>query len=379
MNMTTETKAEQNFIKRVLITVSIVLLMLLFVILIYLAIDVVLLVFAAVLLAIFLHGLANLLGRYTKLSEGWSVLLVSLILLAILAGAISLLAPSVAEEIRHLRDELPRSAQQVSTYISQFGWGRTIIEQMPSMDEVIRKVDASSVATSVGGYFSSTLGAIANFFIVILLAIYLAIEPRFYARGFAKLFPKKSRSRTYEVLAEIGDTLSWWLVGKAASMLFIGLLTWIGLSILGVPLAFTLGLIAGLLSFIPNFGPIFSAVPAILLGFIDSPIKALYVLILFVVVQIIESNIVTPMIERRTVELPPALTIIAQITLGVLIGGLGLVLATPLLAVIMVLVQTVYIQDVLGDRETEVNEKSEVDNHAKAQKRSEIEISNANR
>ncbi|HEY0657505.1 MAG TPA: hypothetical protein VGD05_03480, partial [Pyrinomonadaceae bacterium] len=99
--MTTETKAEQNFIKRVLITVSIVLLMLLFVILIYLAIDVVLLVFAAVLLAIFLHGLANLLGRYTKLSEGWSVLLVSLILLAILAGAISLLAPSVAEEIRH--------------------------------------------------------------------------------------------------------------------------------------------------------------------------------------------------------------------------------------------------------------------------------------
>lgn len=377
MNMTTETKAEQTFTKRVLITVSIVLLMLLFVILLYLAMDVVLLVFAAVLLAIFLHGLANLVRRYTKLSEGLSVLLVSLVLLAILAGAISLLAPSVAEEVRNLRDELPRSAQQVSAYISQFGWGRTIIEQMPSADEVIQKADASSVATRVGGYFSSTLGAIANFFIVILLAIYLAIEPRFYARGFAKLFPIKSRPRAYEVLAEIGDTLSWWLVGKAASMIFIGLLTWIGLSILGVPLAFTLGLIAGLLSFIPNFGPIFSAVPAILLGFIDSPIKALYVLILFVIVQIIESNLVTPMIERRTVELPPALTILAQLALGVLIGGLGLVLATPLLAVVMVLVQTVYIQDVLGDRDTEVNEKSGEDiqrKDAKAQRREEIEI-----
>jgi len=358
IKMISETQFERSFTKRVLITVSIVLLMLLFVVLLYLAIDVVLLVFAAILLAVFLHGLANLVQRYTKLSEGLSVLLVSLILLAILAGAISLLAPSVAEEVRHLRDELPRSAQQASAYISQFGWGRTIIEQMPSTDEVIQKIDASSVATRVGGYFSSTLGAVANFFIVILLAIYLATEPRFYSRGITKLFPKNARPRVHEVLAEIGDTLSWWLVGKVASMIFIGLLTWIGLSILGVPLAFTLGLIAGLLSFIPNFGPIFSAVPAILLGFIDSPINALYVLILFVIVQIIESNVVTPMIERRTVELPPALTIVAQLALGVLIGGLGLVLATPLLAVLMVLVQTVYIQDVLGDKPDNLPEES---------------------
>ena len=346
-----------SFTKRVLIIVGIVTFVAVFVWLFTYVFDVILLLFAAVLLAIFLRGLADLTRRYTRLSEGLSVMLVSLVLLAILAGAISLLAPSVAEEVRHLRDELPRSAQQASAYISQFGWGRTLIEQMPSTDEAMQKVDTSSLLTSVGGYFSSTLGAIANFFIVILLAIYLAVEPRFYARGITKLFPKNVRPRAYEVLAEIGDTLSWWLIGKVASMIFIGLLTWIGLYILGVPLSFTLGLIAGLLSFIPNFGPILSAVPAILLGFIDSPIKALYVLILFVIVQIIESNVVTPMIERRTVELPPALTIITQLALGVLIGGLGLVLATPLLAVVMVLVQMVYIQDVLGDRDTEVNEK----------------------
>jgi len=132
--------------------------------------------------------------------------------------------------------------------------------------------------------------------------------------------------------------------------LFIGLLTWIGLSILGVPLALTLGLIAGLLSFIPNFGPIMSAVPAILLAFIDSPISALYVLILFIVVQLIESNLVTPLIERRTVELPPVLTIVAQLALTILFGAVGLILATPILAVVMVLVQTLYIQDVLGDK-----------------------------
>ncbi len=139
-------------------------------------------------------------------------------------------------------------------------------------------------------------------------------------------------------------------------MLFIGVLTWIGLSVIGVPLALTLGLIAGLFSFVPNFGPILSAVPAILLAFVDSPTSALYVLILFVVVQLIESNLVTPLIERRTVELPPVLTIFAQLALTILVGAVGLILATPILAVVMVLVQTIYIQDVLGDKDTEVNE-----------------------
>lgn len=357
--MISTTESNREFTKRVLIIVAIVMLAVILVWMLTYIFDVVLLLFAGILLAIFLRGLADLSRRYTRLSEGLSVLLVSLILLVILGGAIALLAPSVAEQVRHLRDELPKSAQQVSTYISQFGWGRAIIEQMPSTDEIMQKVDAATVLSRVGGYFSSTVGALGNFFIVILLAIYLATEPRFYAEGLTKLFPKGMRLRTHEVLAEIGDTLSWWLIGKVASMLFIGLLTWVGLYILGVPLSLTLGLIAGLLSFIPNFGPIFSAVPAILLGFIDSPIKALYVLILFIIVQIIESNVVTPMIERRTVELPPALTIIAQLALGVLIGGLGLVLATPLLAFIMVLVQMVYIQDVLGDKDTEVNEKND--------------------
>ena len=349
---------ERNkFVKRVLIVVGIVTFVWVALQIIPSIFDVILLSFAGILVAIFLRGLADLTRRYTKLSEGLSVLLVAVLLLAILGGAIALLAPSVAEQGRHLRDELPKSAQRVSAYISQFSWGRTLIDQMPSTDDIKEKVDASTVLTSVGGYFSSTLGALGNFFVMILLAIYLAVEPQFYAHGLTKLFPIKIRPRVHEILTAIADTLSWWLIGKVASMLFIGTLTWIGLWILGVPLSLTLGLIAGLLSFIPNFGPIISAVPAILLGFIDSPIKALYVLILFIIVQIIESNVVTPMIERRTVELPPALTIIAQLALGILLGAVGLILATPLVAVIMVLVQMVYIQDVLGDRDVEAEEK----------------------
>jgi predicted PurR-regulated permease PerM len=354
----------QNFTRRVLTVVGIVALTILLVWALMYVFDVILFLFAAILLAIFLRGLADLLNRYTRLSEGWSVLVVSLILLLVFAGAIALLAPNVAEQVKQLRDKIPVSVQKASEYISQFGLGRTLLEQLPNQEELqarISNIDVSSLLTRVGGYFSSTVGAIGNFFITILIAIYLATEPRLYARGITKLFPVSARPRVYEVLARIGDTLAWWLIGKAASMLFIGVLTWVGLWILDVPLSLTLGLIAGLLSFIPNFGPIFSAIPAILLGFVDSPVKALYVLILFIVVQIIESNVVTPYIERRTVELPPALTIVTQLALGILIGGLGLVLATPLLAVVMVLVQAVYIEDVLGDRETDINEKQDAE------------------
>jgi predicted PurR-regulated permease PerM len=355
--MNSEIISRTTYVQKVLIAVGIAFLAYLFYLLFFSIFDVILLIFAAVLLAIFLRGVADLVNRYTKISEGLSVLLASFLLLAILAGAIALLAPSVAEQARHLRQELPISAQKASNFISQYSWGRTLIAQLPSTDEVMAKIDAASVLSRVGGYFSSTLGALGNFFITILLAIYLASEPKFYAHGFTKLFPIPKRPRVLEILGGINDTLRWWLIGKVASMIFIGVLTWIGLSILGVPLALTLGLIAGLLSFIPNFGPILSALPAMLLAFIESPISAVYVLGLFVGVQIIESNLVTPLIERETVELPPALTIVFQLALGVLIGGLGLVLATPLLALLMVVIQMVYVQDILGDRDTEVNEK----------------------
>lgn len=352
--------SERTYIQKVLIAVGIVLFTYLLYQLFFSVFDIILLVFASVLLAVFLRRLADLVNRYTKLSETWSVLLVSILLVSILAGVIVLLAPNVAEQGKHLRDELPNSFQKVKDFISQYNWGKTIIEQLPTSDELgnrLKNIEPSSVFSRVGGYFSSTVGAVGNVFITVMLAIYLAMEPRFYSGGLLKLFPIRIRPRVDEILSAIGETLSWWLLGKVASMIFIGVLTWIGLSILGVPLALTLGLIAGLLSFIPNFGPIFSAVPAILLAFIESPIKAVYVLGLFVIVQLIESNVVTPIIERETVELPPALTILFQLVLGVLIGGLGLVLATPLLAVLMVLVQMVYIQDILGDKNTEVVEK----------------------
>jgi len=340
----------KNYVQRVLIAVAIVCLAILVLAAIYFTFDILLLIFAAALLAIFMRGLADILRRWIPIGEGWLVLIVAVLLLAIVAGAVALLAPSVAEQVRVLRVEVPRSAQQAGEFISRYSWGQTLLAQLPSADEVMAKIDASSMLTSVGGFFSSTIGAVGNVFVTVLLGIYLASEPRFYSEGMTRFFPLTKRKRAAEVLNTMYHTLRWWLIGKVGSMIFIGILTWIGLSILGVPLALTLGLIAGLLSFIPNFGPIISAIPALLLAFIDSPISAVYVLGLYVGVQLIESNVVTPIIERETVELAPALTIVFQLVLGAMIGGLGLVLATPLLAIVVVVVKMVYLEDVLGDK-----------------------------
>lgn len=342
---------EYSYVNKVLIAIGLILLAIMLLLLVYFTIDVLLLIFSAVLIAIFLRGLAIPVASRLRIGEGWAVILVSMLLVLVLAGGISMLAPSVAEQVQILRIKLPESAREVTQYIDQFGWGQAITRSLPTPDEIKEKIDAGQIISGVGGVFSSTVGAVGNFFVVVLLAIYIAAEPKLYSNGFVRLFPVPSRRRVKDVLDNAGETLGWWLIGKIASMVFIGLLTWVGLSIMGVPLALTLGLIAGLLSFIPNFGPIMSAVPAVLLAFIYSPITAAYVIALFIGVQLIESNLVTPFIERKTVELPPALTIIFQLVFAITLGSLGLILATPLLAMLMIFIQMIYLEDILGDRE----------------------------
>ena len=356
--MVNEKASQPTYAERVLIVIGLVVATCLFLALLYFLFDVLLLIFAAVLLAIFIRGLAHLLRKVVNLSESWRVLIVSFIFVFLITTAVILLSPNVVEQIGELREQLPSSAEHAAGYLSQFSWGKAIIDQMPTIGDFMDTISSFRFLSNIGGIFSSTMGAIGNFFIVILLSLYFSFEPKLYISGLIRLFPIRARDRAAEIFDAISETLWWWLIGKAGSMLFIGVLTWIGLSILGVPLALTLGLLTGLLSFIPNFGPILSAIPSLLLGFIISPMTALYVLILYIVVQLIESNVVTPLIERKTIALPPALSIMFQIGLAVLVGGLGLVLATPILAVIIVVVEMVYIQEILGDREaTELQEK----------------------
>ncbi len=337
--------------KKVLVVVAVLALASLLLFLIFSAFHILLLVFASVLLAIFLCGLADLLGRFIPADQKWLVLLVLFLIAVFIAGALSLLAPHVADQLHDLREKLPESARSAGVYISQFGWGQAIMSDLPSIDDIGEQISTTGMIKQVGGMFSTTAGVVTGLLVMVLLAVYFALEPAYYISGIKRLVPINRRERAGEVMEEIRRILTWWLIGKACSMFVVGLLTWLGLTLLGIPLALTLALLAGLLSFVPNFGPIAAAIPAVLLAFVNSPKSALYVILLYLGVQFLESNIITPMIQRNTIKLPPGLTMTFQLMLGLLVGTLGLVLATPLLAVILVVVQMIYIQDLLGDGE----------------------------
>jgi predicted PurR-regulated permease PerM len=221
--------------------------------------------------------------------------------------------------------------------------------------------------SGAAGVFSTTLGFLVDVVVVLFVGFYLAVQPDLYKNGFLRLVPHAGRIRTSEVLDEIALTLRWWLLGRTCAMVAIAVTTALGLWLLSVPLALILGILAGVLNFVPNIGPLISAVPALLLSLTQSPVLAAYVAALYVGIQFVESYLVTPLVQQHTVSMPPALTITAQVFMGVLFGGLGLLLATPLTAALLVAVHRLYVEDVLESptivRPTSTENASEITFH----------------
>jgi predicted PurR-regulated permease PerM len=204
--------------------------------------------------------------------------------------------------------------------------------------------------SKIAGIFSTAFGAVGSFLIVLVLGVYFAAEPKTYVNGTARLFPEEHRGRVCEAFGHTGHALRWWLIGRIAAMAAVGVLTFIGLMILGVPFAFVLALLNMLLDFIPNIGPLIAAIPAIMVGLSQDAMTALWVAVLYLVVQSLEGFLITPYIQQRIVSLPPALLLAAQLVMGAGFGILGLLLAPPLAVVAMVLVQMLYLRDVLGEQ-----------------------------
>lgn len=288
-----------------------------------------LLLFVAVLLAVGLNAPAALLARHTPVSYGWWLLIVILVMAAALAATSWAVAPAVAMQADEVRARVPELLELAESRLGQYQWGRDLLESNPGVGDV---ASSRGLWTGLAGAFSTTFGALANLVLILFVGLYLAVEPGLYQRGLLFLVPEDSRARVRALLTECGSVLRHWLFGTLLSMSIIGVLTFIGLTLLGVPLALILALIAALFAFVPNIGPVLAAVPAVLLSLLDGPRLALYVALLYIGVQTVESYLITPFIQRRTVSLPPALTITAQFLLGIMAGGLGLFVATPLAA-----------------------------------------------
>ncbi|WP_405229498.1 AI-2E family transporter [Lentisalinibacter sediminis] len=301
--------------------------------------------FSALLVALLLDGLAYLLMRLVPVPATLArLMVVALLGLAILAFFL-LAGPRFSEQASELADRLPAAIDQVRDAVSH-----------PPLQTPIENLDPGALAPSgkdivagITGVFSTVFTLIANIAAILVIGLYLALQPRIYVRGVLHLVPENRRERAREILFSLGHALRWWLVGRFASMAGVGLLTTLGLWLIDMPLALVLGVIAGLFSFVPYIGPITSIVPALLIALTESLPMALWVTMVYVAVQFIEGNFLTPLIQRRAVSLPPAVLLLAQFALGLFYGLFGVLLATPLAIAVIVLVQMLWVQSVVGE------------------------------
>jgi predicted PurR-regulated permease PerM len=333
------------FVGRVLTTTSIVIALLLLVTLLWVGREVLLMMFAGMLLAVLLRFASNALAEYTGLGDRWSISLVLLltITLAVLAGLFA--GPGIAEEFKQLQSGLGESIGDVRSRFEETRIGAWVIDNAPEMnDDEIRQLWAR-----VGGFSATAFGALSGVMIVIFVGVFFAYNPGLYLSGMLRLLPLARRPRIKEVAEQVTVTLRWWLAGQLISMVFLWLSTWLALYLLGVPMAFILGLLTGLLTFVPYIGPLIAIIPIAMVAFVESPTLAVTTVAVYFVIQNVEANVIMPLVFQRLVHLPPALTIAVQILMGTLAGIIGVVLATPLLAVVMVLVRTLYVEDVLRD------------------------------
>jgi predicted PurR-regulated permease PerM len=222
----------------------------------------------------------------------------------------------------------------------------------PSATETLR----GSLGRQMGGaskflfpFLTHTLAVFGGIMLIIFMSIYIAADPDLYHRGLMAMFPHRMRSRAGEVLSAMAEVLRRWLVTQLIAMVVIGSVTTVALLILRVKAAFALGVIAGLLEFIPTIGPILSAIPAIAMGFLDSPEKALTVAAVYVGIQFLENHILIPLLMKGGIDVPPVLTILSQALFTLLFGFLGLMVAVPALAATMVAVKMLYVERVVGD------------------------------
>lgn len=311
--------------------------------------SVLLLVFGAILVAVILRAAADPLRRWTRLPGTACVLAVVLLLLLLFAGGGWLFGERISVEASQFLAELPRAWSSVQQRLSESQLGQRALK---ALDEVSLP-QGSDVVSRLASFGSAVANAAANLLIVLFAGLYLALAPARYRDGVAMLFPRHRAEQVRSAFDNSGRALRLWLLGQLVSMLTIGVLTGVGLALAGVPSAAALGVVAGIAEFVPLLGPLVAAVPGVILAASAGGDTVLWALAVYVAVQQVESNLVTPLVEKRAVSLPPVLTLFGVLALGVLFGPLGVVLATPLVVVAFVIIKQVYVRDTLGYR-TEV-------------------------
>ena len=333
-----EHKSDLTFVRRVFIVVAVGAL----VAAVWALSDILLLLFGAVLFAVMLHALASPLQARLGFGRRLSLVLAGTSVIILLAGAGFYFGPELVIEMQSLATTLPEAANRLASYLG-----------LGTMADLIRDGTAASalggLASRVIAWSTTIAGALGSLLLVFFGGVYLAVDPRLYRDGLVKLVPPPLQPNVNATLDDAGEALRRWLRGQLLAMLLVGVFTGLGMWLIGVPSAFALGIIAGLAEFVPIVGPIVAAVPALLLAGSQSPQTVLLALAVLVVVQQVESNLITPLIAARTVAIAPAVGLFAVVAMGVLFGPLGLLLGFPLAIVLDVAIRRLYVRETLGE------------------------------
>ena len=305
-----------------------------------LAPDVFFVIFAGLLFGLFVGGGGGWIADRAGLPRGAGIAIFVALFLAALAGVTWAFASAVFDQINQFVADVPPALAALRARIGNYGWVETLLSRAAPG---VFTTGGSAAATAL----TSTFGALGSLVIVLFVGLYGAIDPRIYRRGLSLLVAPSLRPRVETVIDRSATTLRRWMVAQLMSMSIVGGLTGLGLWLAGIPLAALLGIIAGLLAFIPNIGPILAALPAVLLASSQGGATVLTVIGIYIGVQALETYVITPRIQQERVSLPPALIIGMQLLLGALFGLIGLTFATPLTALGMTLVNEVYRRDYL--------------------------------
>jgi predicted PurR-regulated permease PerM len=303
-------------------------------------VDLLLLLFACALVSLILLTITNAIRRRTSLPFGVALALTVIGFLAVLAGAVTFFGTTIQGEFAELAARLPAAWVTLQERMQTSAVGAAILVKAqglaPSGQAIVNA--ATTALAAVGG-------ALSGLAIVLVGGLYLAAQPTLYAGGLLRMIPTRARGPAAETLDAIAVSLRNWLKGQALGMLFVGVGTGLGLWLVGVPAAWAIGLVAGLAEFVPYAGIIFAGLPAIVLGFGQGTSTGLWTIGVLVAVQQLQGNLVMPLLQNRMVDLPPAITIFGIIAAGILFGVAGVLLATPLTIVVLVLVRRLYLRE----------------------------------
>lgn len=298
-----------------------------------------LVLFSACLLAIILHALARHFSHVSRLNYGLALAIVIVSMIVLLVGGTVVLGVQVQDDFIFLINEIPSTLR---SEISRF------TAEPISLDKIVGSNGWSGVLGGIANYTSAAMSSVTSIVLIVIGGIYLAAQPKLYQHMAVFLFPKRLSKKVLSVLHNLGSALEHWLLGQLVLMFGIGIATTGGLMFIGVPSALGLGILAGLLEFIPVIGPIAAAFPALVIALSAGYDVALWTLLLYLGIQQVEANLFVPFVQRRAVNLPPAVGLLSIAVFGVLFGPVGIMLSAPLAVCGQVLITQLYSRDKLG-------------------------------